>query len=136
MAEATLECAKQLFIKIQETSNDNNEVNIEIVKKLFSNELNKSLTDIHVKNMFNDKIDELGNGQINFNEFLTVFSFLMYDYNADDYIEQDELKQLMNIFFENKISDQEAQNGILKLDNNNDGKISYIEWRKFIQGQP
>ena len=136
MAEATLEYAKQLFIKIQETSNDNNEVNIEIVKKLFSNELNKSLTDIHVKNMFNDKIDELGNGQINFNEFLTVFSFLMYDYNADDYIEQDELKQLMNIFFENKISDQEAQNGILKLDNNNDGKISYIEWRKFIQGQP
>ena len=136
MAEATLEYAKQLFIKIQETSNDNNEVNIEIVKKLFSNELNKSLTDIHVKNMFNDKIDELGNGQINFNEFLTVYSFLMYDYNADDYIEQDELKQLMNIFFENKISDQEAQNGILKLDNNNDGKISYIEWRKFIQGQP
>ena len=136
MAEATLEYAKQLFIKIQETSNDNNEVNIEIVKKLFSNELNKSLTDIHVKNMFNDKIDELGNGQINFNEFLTVFSFLMYDYNADDYIEQAELKQLMNIFFENKISDQEAQNGILKLDNNSDGKISYIEWRKFIQGQP
>ena len=42
----------------------------------------------------------------------------------------------MNIFFENKISDQEAQNGILKLDNNSDGKISYIEWRKFIQGHP
>ena len=98
MAEATLEYAKQLFIKIQETSNDNNEVNIEIVKKLFSNELNKSLTDIHVKNMFNDKIDELGNGQINFNEFLTVYSFLMYDYNADDYIEKSELLSLGKVW--------------------------------------
>ena len=132
MTKATLEDKKQFLHKLDEVTNFCDTINIEVFKKLFTEELNRTLTDVHINNIFKDGINEDGNGKMDFNEFITVFAFVMYDTNGDEHLDQSEVKQLVSVFFELDVSDEDVQNGVDQLDKNGDGKICYIELRKFL----
>ena len=132
MTKATLEDAKQFLHMLDEVTNFCDTINIEVFKKLFTEELNRTLTDVHINNIFKDGINEEGNGKMDFNEFIAVFAFVMYDTNGNEHLDQSEVKQLVSVFFELDVSDEDVQNGVDQLDKNGDGKICYIELRKFL----
>ena len=77
-------------------------------------------------------IDNDGNGEMDFDEFMAVFSFVMCDVNGDGYLYKEDLKQLIFVFFDHQISDEDAEYGLNTLDDDGNGKICYSEWRHFI----
>ena len=132
MNEGSLENAKIFLHKLVEAANFNEKINVEFFKKIFTKELNRSLTDIHINYIFKDGIDNNGNGVINFDEFITVFSFVMSDKNGDGQLDRSELKLLVKNIFQHEILEKEALNGIQEIDDDGDGKICYREWREFL----
>ena len=44
--------AKEFFLKVKETYNENDEVNVDTFTELFENELNKKLTIDHIADIF------------------------------------------------------------------------------------
>ena len=69
---------------------------------------------------------------MDFDEFMAVFSFVMCDANGDGYLYKEDLKQLIFVFFDHQISDEDAEYGLNTLDDDGNGKICYSEWRLFI----
>ena len=127
--------AKNFFHRLESYCNDNGDINVEVLKNLFENDLNVTLKDDYIKGIFKDGVNDHGNGSLDFLEFLTVFSFVMFDLNEDGELDHSEIKQLVNIFYGDKISDQEVQEWIEELlDEDGNGKISYNEWHNFVLG--
>ena len=52
MTEGTPKHAKEFFLKVKETYNENDEVNVDTFTELFENELNKKLTIDHIADIF------------------------------------------------------------------------------------
>ena len=132
MSEVKLEDAKQFMDKLDEATNGSEKINVEVFKVLFSKELNRTLNETHINNIFKEGIDSDGNGEMDFDEFMAVFSFVMCDVNGDGYLYKEDLKQLIFVFFDRQISDEDAEYGLNTLDDDGNGKICYSEWRHFI----
>ena len=54
MSEVKLEDAKQFMDKLDEATNGSERINVEVFKVLFSTELNRTLNETHIKNIFKE----------------------------------------------------------------------------------
>ena len=54
MSEVKLEDAKQFMDKLDEATNGSEKINVEVFKVLFSKELNRTLNETHINNIFKE----------------------------------------------------------------------------------
>ncbi|XP_060063077.1 uncharacterized protein LOC132543579 [Ylistrum balloti] len=104
------------------------------------NSLGESLSDSDLHDMMLE-VDEDGNGEIDFPEFLSMMSrrmkdrgskedlqeaFRVFDLDGDGFITADELRHAMTSMGE-KLTDEEVEEMIIDADADGDGRINYIE---------
>lgn len=113
--------------------------------KLAMKSIGQNASDIEIQEMVLEA-DLDGDGEIDFNEFLSLMArkmkdtdeeeellqaFGIFDRNEDGYITADDLRQLMN-FWGEKITDKEAEEMLNRADEDEDGKLNYEEFRKIF----
>ena len=58
--------ANEFFDKMSETVDDDDKINVVVFKDSFTSDLNRTITDIHINNIFKDGIDDDGKGTIKY----------------------------------------------------------------------
>ena len=105
--------------------------------------------------IFTDKVflifDEDGSGEIDFREFVLAcwnfasydmkalqhFAFNMFDTDSSGYMEEDEVRQLVQEVYGRKYSDNVRVQGVLeKIDSDGDGRVSKTEFDEFCRKYP
>ncbi|XP_048464290.1 troponin C, skeletal muscle isoform X3 [Rhincodon typus] len=97
-----------------------------------------------------EEVDEDGSGTIDFEEFLVMMVrqmkeeakgkseeelaevFRVFDFNADGFIDRDELIEVLKGAGEH-VSEEEIDELIREGDKNNDGKLDFDEWVKMME---
>ena len=80
LADAIIsEEGRLFFYKMEEMADYNGDVNVQVLKYQYKNELKRNLTDEQIKNIFKDRINENGNGKMDLDEYMIAFSFNKYD---------------------------------------------------------
>ena len=66
--------ANEFFDKMSETVDDDDKINVVVFKDSFTSDLNRTITDIHINNIFKDGIDDDGKGTIKYSMPKNVFA--------------------------------------------------------------
>ena len=78
---ATMDDANEFFDKMSETVDDDDKINVVVFKDSFTSDLNRTITDIHINNIFKDGIDDDGKGTIKDSiakMFLHIFASILH----------------------------------------------------------